>query len=503
MARKVAELNVCNPFTARRLELELSLCEVLGARPPPEEQAPWNAAAPTEAMDARIAVVVAAVDALVERGRRGSAWKSLGAEDQRLWRECVLLHLFQRYAPRFDPLIEAGLSGQGGNRRLTWYGDFRSELEALAGLETHRGAQIEPGRMIALFFQLRRAFHLIYRNLVGGSEASVRLRASIWESVFTHDLDRYRRVLVDRLDDFATLITGPSGSGKEVVARAVALSRHVPFDENAGHFRQDFTAGFLPLNLAALSPTLVESELFGHRRGAFTGAVGDRQGWLEVCPPGGSVFLDELGETPLSIQVKLLRVLQTRGFQRLGDTATLTFAGKIIAATNRDLGAEIAAGRFREDFYFRLCSDRIETPSLREQITGSRAELLRLCTWVSRRLLSEAEAGRLADDLADHIEQTLGLGYPWPGNFRELEQAARNFLVRRTYAPLHRPTAQVDGSEAWVEAYQKGGYTAARVLSLYCKRVLGQCGGNVEEAARRLDLDRRTVIARVGAVREQ
>lgn len=111
---------------------------------------------------------------------------------------------------------------------------------------------------------------------------------------------------------------------------------------------------FLPINLAALSSALVESELFGHKRGSFTGAIGDRQGWVETCPQSGSVFLDELGEMELSIQVKLLRVIETRRFSTVGETASRVFAGKLIAATNRELACEIRARRFREDLYYRF-----------------------------------------------------------------------------------------------------------------------------------------------------
>src|SRR4030095_10303350 len=118
-----------------------------------------------------------------------------------------------------------------------------------------------------------------------------------------------------------------------------------------------YAGPFYALNPSALSPTLIESELFGHRRGAFTGAVQDRAGWLEVCPATGTVFLDEIGELDPAIQVKLLRVLQSRTFQRLGDTRDRPFLRKLIAATNRDLGREMAAGEFRKDFYYRLCSD--------------------------------------------------------------------------------------------------------------------------------------------------
>src|SRR5206468_3997297 len=193
----------------------------------------------------------------------------------------------------------------------------------------------QTAHLFALYFQIRRAFHHIFTNIVGSSMPAARLRAMIWQSIFTHDIGRYRRILYDRMGDLTTLITGPSGTGKELVARAIALSRYIPFDARAMTFAEDFAAGFFALNVSALSPTLVESELFGHRRGAFTGAEADRAGWLETCPRYGSVFLDEVGDVDPLIQVKLLRVLQAREFQRLGDTRPRRFHGKIIAATNR------------------------------------------------------------------------------------------------------------------------------------------------------------------------
>src|SRR5258708_17072029 len=145
---------------------------------------------------------------------------------------------------------------------------------------------------------------------------------------------RYRRTLFARMGEFATLITGPSGTGKELAARAIARSRYATFDEHTLLFANEGAALFFPINVSALSPTLVESELFGHRRGSFTGAIGDRKGWLEACQAAGSVFLDELGDLDPAIQVKLLRVIETRTFHPVGDTASRQFYGKLIAATN-------------------------------------------------------------------------------------------------------------------------------------------------------------------------
>ena len=121
------------------------------------------------------------------------------------------------------------------------------------------------GHVFAGFFQIRRAFQNIFNFIIGRSRPAAQLRAAVWESIFTHDMRRYRRVLFDRMADYTTLITGPSGTGKELVAQAVGLSRYIPFDPVARRFRADFAGSFFPLSLSALSPTLIESELFGHK----------------------------------------------------------------------------------------------------------------------------------------------------------------------------------------------------------------------------------------------
>jgi transcriptional regulator with PAS, ATPase and Fis domain len=246
-----------------------------------------------------------------------------------------------------------------------------------------------------------------------------------------------------------------------------------------------------------LAPTLIESELFGHRRGAYTGALEDRAGWLEVCPPLGTVFVDEIGELDPLIQVKLLRVLQTRTFQRLGDTTTRHFKGKIIAATNRDLGKEMAGGTFRTDFYYRLCSDLIRTPSLREQVSGNPKEMKNLILFISHRVIGDEGAGALAEEVHEWIEKHLGDDYAWPGNFRELEQCVRNVLIRKEY---HPPTAAGHAPEAQrlAEDLDAGRLSAEDLLQRYCALVYSRTR-NYEETARRLGLDRRTVKSKVEA----
>ncbi|MCX6620300.1 MAG: sigma 54-interacting transcriptional regulator, partial [Acidobacteria bacterium] len=281
--------------------------------------------------------------------------------------------------------------------------------------------------------------------------------------------------------------------GKELVARAIGQSRYVPFEPERLAFADDGQVTFYPINISALSPALVESELFGHRRGSFTGAVGDRKGWLESCPPLGSVFLDELGDLDPAIQVKLLRVIETRTFHVVGDTASHDFRGKLIAATHRDLAAGIRQGRFREDLYYRLCSDQIVTPSLAGQIAGAPDVLEELVVFLSRRVAG-GESESLAGEALDWIRHNLEPDYPWPGNYRELEQLIRNVLIRRDYRPVRG--AAPNPSESLAEELRQGRITADELMARYCAIVYRETG-SYEETARRLGIDRRTVKARI------
>jgi transcriptional regulator with AAA-type ATPase domain len=402
--------------------------------------------------------------------------------------------LYYRYIDVFQELVERSQAGKTTTAKLRAYARYRDDAKhflEIPGVQLPLETTSE--HLFAWGYQVRRAFEGTFRGIHGGSMPAARLRAAVWQSIFTHDSRRYGRSLYRRMGDLTTLVLGESGTGKELVARAIALARYIPFDAASSCFQEDPAASYEAVNLSALSPTLIESELFGHRRGAFTGALENRIGWLEACSPFGSVFLDEIGELDGPIQVKLLRVLQGRHFQRVGETHERRFEGKIIAATNRNLPEEIAAGRFRQDLYYRLCADVIRTPTLREQIADSPEELRGLIATLARRIVGEEDHEALTIETTRFIEEKLGPDYAWHGNVRELEQCVRNVLIRGCYEPPDFSGASGDDLS---ELLREGRLSADDLLRRYCTQVYAQVG-SYEEASRRLGLDRRTVKAKV------
>jgi DNA-binding NtrC family response regulator len=438
--------------------------------------------------------IVARLRSLLHEVRERLIHSAEANEDELLLYEDSLLYYF--YYEYYQRMLSATFEDLPGRGRWAFYADFKQEWRRFFVIDgVPLPGSHQPVHTFACYYQVLRAFHHIFEQIIGSSLPAARLRAAIWQSVFTHDIRRYQRSLFARMSEFATLITGPSGTGKELVARSIALSRYVPFDENRLAFQEDLTGLFFPINIAALPATLVESELFGHKRGSFTGAVQDKRGWLEACPPLGAVFLDEIGELSPDIQVKLLRVIETRTFQSLGESqpASHRFQGKLIAATNKDLWKGMRKGHFRQDLYYRLCSDQIVTPSLRQQLDESPQVLADLILFMSRRVAGD-EAEKLCGEALEWAETNLGAGYEWPGNYRELEQCVRNILIRKEYSvPAVRQTR--NPRDIFYEARQ-GALTAGQLLSRYCTLVYSQTG-SYEETARRLELDRRTVKAKV------
>lgn len=278
------------------------------------------------------------------------------------------------------------------------------------------------------------------------------------------------RVALVARSDVPALLVGETGSGKEVVARAI----------HAGSARAD--RPFLRVNCGAIPPELIDSELFGHERGSFTGATAQRQGWFERAH-GGTLLLDEIGELPLAAQVRLLRILQDGRFERVGGSEPLRSDVRIIAATHRDLPAMIAGGAFREDLWYRIAVFPIRIPALRERpedIAGLAAH------FAARAAHRFGMPVRLPSD----ADIRLLTAYSWPGNVRELASvidratilgSERGLDIETAIGVPHRPHAPAPGVPAAPEPAGGAPFpTLDEATAAHIRRALELAGGRVE-----------------------
>jgi DNA-binding NtrC family response regulator len=396
--------------------------------------------------------------------------------------------LYHKIVDDLDSLIEGPEGDSVVNRKLFRRIEegIRKRTPLIRGVSNPMWAN--SGHLFSCFYQLRRAFLCLFQEIVGGSEPIRALRMRVWESVFTQDMLSYQQWMHESVGRFPTLVLGPSGSGKEIVARAIGLSRFIPYDSQSSQFASKPRDSFRPVNLSALSETLIESELFGHRQGSFTGAIRDHAGIFETAGSHGTVFLDEIGEVPESIQVKLLRLLQSGEFQAIGGDNRSFYEGKIIAATHRDPGVEMRAGRIREDFFYRLCGDQVTTVSLHEILASNPNEIIGSVHYICRKLFGAEGARELVSRVVETLRKQVPQGYDWPGNFRELEQAVRNVIVRNEYVPVSRSK----NPNTIDSVFENTEVTLSEWSKTYARKAF-ENAGSYREAARRLEVDQRTL----------
>ena len=319
-------------------------------------------------------------------------------------------------------------------------------------------------------------------NIIGSSAA------------MTAVLDSIRQVAATKA---TVLVTGESGTGKELVAQAI----HKLSPRASKPFR--------PVHCAALSENLLESELFGHEKGAFTGANERVAGRFEMAD-GGTLFLDEIGEISLSVQVKLLRVLETRQFERVGGSETLTVDVRVVAATNRDLRAMVEQGTFREDLFYRLNVVNIRIPPLRER----REDIPEILDFYLKK--SAADNGK---DVADINQEALGvlMAYDWPGNVRELRNCvermvvfARGVTLTMTDVPAdirsavgeqfeakNMPSHPQEEAKKEQQPLEDAGLNVKENERNLIIKALEECGGNRSQAALKLNISRRTLYRKL------
>jgi DNA-binding NtrC family response regulator len=280
------------------------------------------------------------------------------------------------------------------------------------------------------------------------------------------------------------LIEGDSGTGKGVFARLI-------------HNRSPRSrAPFVDLNCAGLSKELLESELFGHERGAFTNAMNTKQGLFEIASDG-TLFLDEIGDMDVSVQARLLKAIEEKRFRRVGGIRDLTTNLRLIAATNRDLSADVAAGRFRGDLYYRLNVVRVRMPPLRERL-----EDIPLLVEVILRPLAK-EMGRPVPIVSPRALKRLA-SYPWPGNVRELRNVLERAMLTMTGKEIRSEDLLLESVTGSI-AKTTGGLPAADweirplddVVADYVAASVTAADGNVRKAARQLNISPSTLYARM------
>jgi two-component system, NtrC family, response regulator HydG len=420
-------------------------------------------------------VVAGHFQALQKRGVDNC--KDLSQRDKALYKYGVQFLLFQRYAPLLDTHIQKQINTGSAP---TVFDKADTILTALLQFGLSHN---EACHTLALFFQMRRGFHFIAK-IIGNSKSMQHLRRDLWRLIFTDDISLYEKYLWNRMEDFSTLILGETGTGKGIAARAIGSSGFIPYDHATRKFTISFTEGFIPYNLSQISPQLLESELFGHKKGSFTGAIRNHTGVFGRCSRHGSIFLDEIGEISTQIQIKLLQILQEREFTPVGSQNSKRFSGRVIAATNQNIGEMREKKLFRDDFYYRLCTETIHIPTLAQRFSEDSSELGLLVHVVLSKILG-IDDKELAGKITATIKKLTPDEYSWPGNVRELEQCVRRVLLKGSCDF----EIETEGQEGDLFSRQ---IPANELLKQYCT-TLYEKFNTYEAVARITHLDRRTV----------
>ncbi|MFO0757608.1 MAG: sigma 54-interacting transcriptional regulator [Byssovorax sp.] len=406
-----------------------------------------------------------------------------------------------------------------------FYDGFTSQIGFLTGyLPT---AVPDAAHLFAVLYQVYRALFFISTKIRGTAPAAAAARASIWRAALGNDLGAYVAGLYRRIDEIPVLITGETGTGKELAAECLAHARYIPFDPVKKQFERTHVAGFFVRNLCEVPRELMESSLFGHLRGSFTGATADARGCLGLPRQYEMLFLDEIGELPEPVQVKLLRPLQSREYLPIGETMPLKLQGRHLFATHRDLEALCREGRFRTDLYERIHGARVHMPPLRQMLAEDPASLRHyLRAFVAGTIDRAAHVERWTERAANAIEASLP-GYAWPRNLRELKHFTERYILTGGKMPMPGaapPGAVLPGAALPSAALsnvahgasapeigaspesvclpssgilgpraKEGNVSVEELTRAYVTRVHLLSEQNVSETARRTGLDRRTV----------
>ncbi|ABK16524.1 sigma-54-dependent transcriptional regulator [Syntrophobacter fumaroxidans] len=353
---------------------------------------------------------------------------------------------------------------------MTAYGTVQNAVDAMkAGADDYLIKPFEPEYLPLLVEKLLKQKRLLDENIALRDQADV--RAHFHGLIGASECMRRLFAFIDQVAevDSPVLLQGETGTGKELVAKAI----HAKSKRRFGPF--------VPINCGAFAETLLESELFGHEVGSFTGATRAQKGRLEMAK-GGTLFLDEVGEIPPKMQVDLLRVLQEKRFQRVGGSRDVFVDFRLICATHRDLTREVSKGNFRQDFYFRLKVIEIEVPALRDR----RQDIPLLARHFLDRF--RRETNKRVTGITEDAMMLLQ-SYDWPGNVRELENTLERAVVLSNGAVLNK----ADFGFLFRTPQQDVPLSLEEMEKVHIERVLKLCRWNISKAAKVLEVNRATL----------
>ena len=472
---KIDSASFSNPFSNNHLETKLEIAEI--------------STKTTEAALNR--TILTRLNKRLERQPEGH---QLIETDALLLEQARLFGTYLTYHAQFDNFIEAQINAGDSPIELPFADQLLADLQQY-GIDQQRAL-----KYLGLFYQTRRAYFFISRDILGLSQSMQNLRMHLWNNLFTYDSHWYLAFFCEHMEEFSTLLLGATGTGKTRIAQAIGRSNYIPFNLKKKCYAESFTRSFQSINLSQYPASLLEAELFGHKKGAFTGAIENRAGVFARCSAHGAVFIDEVGEIDDTIQVKLLNVLQDRLFTPVGSAEKHQFKGRVIAATNQNIEKLLEQGKFREDFYYRLCSDVITLPDLRQRLSEKPDEELRLLleTILQRTIGSNDET--LVAKVERLIRKNVPKEYHWPGNVRELEQCVRGICLTGNYVPFsHSQASQTNTDHQYIQGKEP---SAQQLIENYCKQLYHRYG-TYEKVARISELDRRTVKKHVCAEEEK
>jgi DNA-binding NtrC family response regulator len=469
---------------------------------------PWGPlGAATALLSDRLAVLVRRA---IERLRAGAA---PSREEILIYRGAAIYCLWDRFGARFQGIID------DDRVDAPFYGEFE---EAYRELLVHPAIRVpEPPHLFALYYQARRAAWFITSKIAGRSRAAGASREAIWRAIMGNDVCTYARSLYAQMDACPVLITGETGTGKDLAAQCIGWSGYIPFDPKARRFARRYAGDFHVRNLCEIPADLVASALFGHKKGSFTGADADALGFFALAGENGTLFLDEIGELPLPAQAKLLRPFESREYLPIGEKEPRKMRGRPLVATHRDLPAMIARGEFREDLYERMNGIRVHVPPLRE-LCADGGLLDYVDRFVGARIPDPDERRRLAFHVMQRCQAELG-GHLWPRNLRELRNFTERCLLEGAPSsiappsegapipalPPPAPVPHVPAPESVCmpssglvgPTAKAGGVDHKKLLSAYVTHVYVSTGQNKAATARITGFDRRTVAQLIDPVR--